>query len=114
MFDLKKFREVNKLTQSLAANYFGCKQPFISQIETGDRPMPDDFISKIKSDGIYQISDEMLIDATNSKNNITMEEKITLLERRIKDLEELNHTKDLLIENYRHQLGLYNKQTGTG
>jgi transcriptional regulator with XRE-family HTH domain len=50
MFDLKHFRKINGLTQEEAAVYFGCKQAFISQIERGDRPIPEGFISKIKAD----------------------------------------------------------------
>lgn len=47
MFDFKEFRKINKLTQEQASGYFGCTQGFISQIEKGVRPMPDEFIKKI-------------------------------------------------------------------
>lgn len=47
MFDLKEFRKRNKLTQESASIYFGCTQGFISQIEKGLRPIPDEFINKI-------------------------------------------------------------------
>ena len=50
MIDFKAFREDNKLTQIKAAAYFGCKQSFISQIESGYRPVPDTFIRKVLSD----------------------------------------------------------------
>lgn len=46
MFDFKEFRKINKLTQEQASGYFGCTQGFISQIEKGVRPMPDEFIKK--------------------------------------------------------------------
>lgn len=55
MFDFKAFRNINKLKQSDAAAYFGCAQAFISQIERGISKIPEDFISKIKSDGIYKM-----------------------------------------------------------
>ena len=62
MIDFKAFREDNKLTQVKAAAYFGCKQSFISQIESGYRPVPDTFISKVLSDismdGTHMTPDE--------------------------------------------------------
>lgn len=59
MADFKTFRKLNKLTQQQAAEYFGCLQSFISQIETGRSIVPDSFISKILSDGIYQLPANM-------------------------------------------------------
>ncbi len=50
MIDLKLFRTKNKFTQLDTASYFGCTQSFISQIEKGERPIPEDYISKIKAD----------------------------------------------------------------
>jgi len=50
MYDLKDFRKDNNLTQNEAAIYFGVTQSFISQIERGERTIPDTFISKIKAD----------------------------------------------------------------
>lgn len=50
MYDLKLFRKENNLKQEEAAKYFGCTQAFISQIELGNRPIPDNFISKAKAD----------------------------------------------------------------
>lgn len=50
MFDLKLFRMENKMTQNDAAEYFGCNQAFVSQIERGVRTIPDYFIEKIEAD----------------------------------------------------------------
>lgn len=50
MFDIKLFRKENNLTQQDLANYFGCKQSFISGIERGNEKIPDSYISKIKAD----------------------------------------------------------------
>lgn len=50
MFDFKEFRKVNNFTQSDAADYFGCKQSFISLIETNRSKIPSEFIVKILSD----------------------------------------------------------------
>lgn len=47
MIDLKSFRKVNKITQSGLAKYLGVGQSFISQIEKGDRPIPNEYINKI-------------------------------------------------------------------
>ncbi len=59
MADFKTFRKLNKLTQQQAAEYFGCLQSFISQIETGRSAVPDSFISKILEDGIYELPANM-------------------------------------------------------
>lgn len=58
MFDLKLFRKINNLSQEDAAEYFGCKQPFISQIERGERTVPDSYISKIRTDRLYDLIPE--------------------------------------------------------
>lgn len=49
MPDFKEFRKANNLTQKDAADFFGCTQGFISQIEKGFRPIPLEFISKATS-----------------------------------------------------------------
>lgn len=43
--DLKLFRKNNNLSQIDLAEILGCKQSFISQIETGYRQIPDEYIS---------------------------------------------------------------------
>lgn len=63
MFDLKRFRKSNNMTQSEAAGYFNVTQGFISQIENGTRPMPLDFITKIESDA--NIVKPILDDSSN-------------------------------------------------
>ena len=47
MFDLKKFREANNLTQVELAKYLGVEQGFISQMESSDRLVPQKYIDKI-------------------------------------------------------------------
>lgn len=77
MADLKRFRKENNLTQIGAAEYFGCTQGFISQIERGERPIPDSFVEKAKSD-IAIISAELLLNDNivnideNYKNGIPL------------------------------------------
>lgn len=50
MADFKLFRKDNNLTQNDAAKYFSCTQGFISQIERGERPIPDAFFDKVIAD----------------------------------------------------------------
>lgn len=50
-FDFKAFRKRKEMTQKEAAEYFGCDQSFISQIETGKSEIPRSFMSKIRADG---------------------------------------------------------------
>jgi transcriptional regulator with XRE-family HTH domain len=47
MTDFKGFRDANKLTQVTIAEYLGCGQAFISQIESGFRPLPQEHFDKI-------------------------------------------------------------------
>lgn len=46
IFDLKRFRTDKKLTQVCIAELFGCKQNFISQIESGQKTLPSDKIDQ--------------------------------------------------------------------
>lgn len=47
-FDLKRFRKANKLTQVDVAKLFNCNQNFISNIETGAKPIPADKLEILK------------------------------------------------------------------
>lgn len=47
VFDLKRFRKANKISQQELAEYLGVGQGYISQMERGDRPVPDKTIEKI-------------------------------------------------------------------
>lgn len=47
MVDLKAFRRKNKITQAELADYLKIGQPFVSQMETGGRPVPVEYISKL-------------------------------------------------------------------
>ena len=49
IFDLKRFRTDKKLTQVCIAELFGCKQNFISQIESGQKTLPSDKIDLLQS-----------------------------------------------------------------
>lgn len=78
MSDFKQFLKINKLKQEEAAEYFGVTQGFISQIATGKRPVPHEFISKARncanitgieylSEDEYSYSDKSVIFAENQE-----------------------------------------------
>ena len=107
MFDLKAFRTFNKITQFQLAEYLGVTQAFISQVEKGSRPIPDEYISKIKADNKYQILDSFFVDESEEVNYkqaineyltineegvkyYTPKEVIELMKAQIKALEEEN------------------------
>lgn len=48
MLDLKAFRRYKKISQIEAAELLGCKQSFISQIESGRRGLPQDYFDILK------------------------------------------------------------------
>lgn len=68
MFDLKAFRILNKLTQAQLADYLGVTQAFVSQVENGSRPMPEEYISKIEADKVYDLSKAYMLNKSNLKN----------------------------------------------
>lgn len=45
--DLKAFRKVNGLTQTMLGEFLGINKSFISTIESGKDPMPKDKLSKL-------------------------------------------------------------------
>lgn len=47
MLNLKALRKAKKITQQELAELLGCDQSFISQIESGRRPIPEDFIERL-------------------------------------------------------------------
>ncbi|WP_373176840.1 helix-turn-helix domain-containing protein [Bacteroides uniformis] len=96
MTDFKAFRKDNKLSQIKAAEYFGCNQSFISQIERGNRPVPEAFIEKAKGD--ISINATNLIKNISNISNIKEEQnetipayflKMIFEERKIHDQKEL-------------------------
>lgn len=49
LFDLKRFRRDKKITQIQLTETLGCKQSFISAVESGKRDLPKDKISILES-----------------------------------------------------------------
>lgn len=72
MFDLKRFRKDKKISQGVLADKLGIGQPFVSQIESGKDPMPDNLIMKLSeifpSDNIssYYIKEDIDIKLKNT------------------------------------------------
>lgn len=74
--DLKAFRKANKLSQIQLAEFLGVGQSFISQVELGSRPLPQEHISKILANREWNTS--MLVPKSN----------IELLQERLDRLEQ--------------------------
>lgn len=102
MFDLKTFRRQNKLTQIDAANLFGCAQSFISQIEKGKRPIPDDFISIIKANKKYKIEDIIEENSTLPGIVCTNPECLNKIEQLKRELNLANMLIESHLKNIKH------------
>jgi len=68
MFDLKAFRKDNNITQIAAADLFGCKQSFISDIERGRRTIPDAYIDILCEKYGTDINDYFITNNTPTVN----------------------------------------------
>ncbi len=71
--DFKAFRKANKMTQQELADYLGVGQGFISQIEKGNRPVPERFISELLAD---ESKDSSMIQPIGTDNEIKMSREI--------------------------------------
>ena len=49
VFDLKRFRKDNSLTQKQVSELLSCKQSFISRVEKGIRPFPENMMDILQS-----------------------------------------------------------------
>ena len=104
MIDLKEFRKSNGLTQAVVAEYLGVSEPFISRVESGRDPLPEDKLDKlikndrgwvVKSfqtpDGKVKVTIRRSGSSNDSKQNKSWEQKkIEMLEQRIAQLEQQN------------------------
>lgn len=72
MCRLKEFRRANNISQNALADYLGVGQGFISQMEKGIRPIPNNVIQKLLSNADWDTS--MLtgdyIEQHGGRNNI--------------------------------------------
>ena len=97
--DIKAFRKSNNLTQTQLGDYLECTKAFISAIEKGLRPIPDEMYSKlIDNPNNWDVS--ML---TQPENPMADEPKadglVEYLERKVSDQE-------ILIRELYQQIGM--------
>lgn len=97
--DIKAFRKSNDLTQTDLGDYLGCTKAFISAIEKGLRPLPDEMYSKL-IDNPNNWDTSML---TQPENPMADEPKadglVEYLERKVSDQE-------ILIRELYQQIGM--------
>lgn len=97
--DIKAFRKSNDLTQTDLGDYLGCTKAFISAIEKGLRPLPDEMYSKL-IDNPNNWDTSML---TQPENPMADEPKadglVEYLERKVSDQE-------VLIRELYQQIGM--------
>ena len=97
--DIKAFRKSNDLTQTDLGDYLGCTKAFISAIEKGLRPLPDEMYSKmIDNPNNWDIS--MLTEPETPATDQPMESTlVSYLERKVSDQE-------VLIRELYQQIGM--------
>lgn len=102
MFDLKRFRKENKLTQKQLAEYLDVTQGFVSQIEKGASQLPERYISKILEDNLYKISDDEQKGGlnNNSNNNSSLDTLARAIEILVQnDTIKANNMQELIAQN---------------
>lgn len=118
--DLKAFRKANNLTQDKLGEYLGIKKSFISQVESGKCPLPQEKFNKLLDNPFgwdvsilkdntlsgmdhirerRQISDEQLRSAVRQAVEPTEKFLIGYLERKVSDQE-------ILIRELYQQIGM--------
>ncbi len=66
-FDIQRFRAINKISQAELANYLNINSSYLSQVETGRRPLSDKLLAKILDN-----KKGWVIDSTLQKGDVTM------------------------------------------
>lgn len=99
MTNFAKFLSINGLKRKDIASFLGVSGAFITQISSGDRPLPEDKLAMIKANA-YNWDVSML---TQPKNPMTDEPKadglVEYLERKVSDQE-------ILIRELYQQIGM--------
>lgn len=125
--DLKAFRKANNLTQDKLGEYLGIKKSFISQVESGKCPLPQEKFNKLFNNpygwDVSMLKDNTLsgMDHIRERKGVTPEQLrsavekalnpeekflIGYLERKVKDLESKIDEKDTLIYQLYQQIGM--------
>lgn len=76
MFDLKGFRKANKISQVELADYLGIGQGFVSQMENGARPVPDQIVEKLMSNKKWMV--DGTIASSLGGNDVPREEDLAV------------------------------------
>lgn len=76
MFDLKGFRKANRISQVELADYLGVGQGFVSQMENGARPVPDQIVEKLMSNKKWTV--DGTIASSLGGNNVPKEEDLAI------------------------------------
>lgn len=76
MFDLKGFRKANKISQVELADYLGIGQGFVSQMENGARPVPDQIVEKLMSNKKWTV--DGTIASSLGGNDVLREEDLAV------------------------------------
>jgi len=129
MNDFAKFLSVNGLKRKDIASFLGVSGAFITQISSGDRPLPEEKLAMIKANaygwdvsmltprrlplegmdsirGKREITPEQLRSAVEKALNPDEKFLIGYLERKVNDLESKIDEKDALINDLYKQIGV--------
>ena len=97
--DIKAFRKSNNLTQTDIGDYLGCTKAFISAIEKGLRPLPNEMYSKL-IDNPNNWDTSMLTEPKHPEVSSPAESSlVNYLERKVSDQE-------ILIRELYQQIGI--------
>lgn len=129
MNDFAKFLSINGLKRKDIASFLGVSGAFITQISSGDRPLPEEKLAMIKANaygwdvsmltprrlplegmdsirGKREITPEQLRSAVEKALNPDEKFLIGYLERKVNDLESKIDEKDALINDLYKQIGV--------
>lgn len=113
MADFKAFRKDNKLTQKEAAAYFECTQGFISQIERGERPIPDVFFDRIIADNSINKQNMKQPDSNPKENKDSKMIPFEILEMINKERERFDKERDRMLNQLDEMLAQQKKLIDT-
>lgn len=104
MIDLKKFRKDNKFTQEGLAQFFGCTQAYISQIESNPNKIPKEYITKIREDK------SLIVDFLKLENEINEPQNSYTECQLCDEKDKLCAEKDKRIQDFQDQVAKLNGQ----
>ena len=108
MFDLKRFRKEQKISQTELARLLGVGQSFISQVESGKDPIPESLILKLKEIFNVENISDYYIKGNESEDNIPIVEEEILTEEKINYKDKYYG----LLEKYAELSGRYAELSG--